>query len=76
MADQPGSAHIQVVFDTALGVYEKKTGVNLAQHPLAVELQNCDCQSVDSIITLLRSQAQDFRHSEKVMNSINSIVSI
>ena len=74
MADQPGSAHIQVAFDSALDVYEKKTGVKLAQHRLAPELQNCDC--VDSINTLLQGLAQDFRHSERVMNSINTIVSI
>lgn len=65
MADQSGSA---------LEAYEKKTGVKLAQHPLAMELQNCDC--VDSIMTLLRGQAQDFRHGEKIMKSINTIVSI
>ena len=41
-----------------------------------MELQNCDCQCVDSTITLLRRQAQDFRHSERVTNSINTIVLI
>jgi hypothetical protein len=46
----------------------------LVQHPLAMELQNCDC--VDPIITLLRGQAQDFRHNEKIMKSINTIVSV
>ncbi len=74
MADQSGSAHFQAVFDSALEAYEKKAGVKLAQHPLAMELQNCDC--VDSIITLLRGQAQDFRHKERIMKSINTIVSI
>jgi hypothetical protein len=74
MVDQSGSAHFQAVFNSALETYEKKTGVKLAQHPLAMELQNCDC--VDSIITLLRGQAQDFRHNEKIMKSINTIVSV
>jgi hypothetical protein len=74
MADKSGSAHFQAVFNSALEAYEKKTGVQLAQYPLAMELQNSDC--VDSIVTLLRGQAQDFRHSEKIMKSINTIVSI
>ena len=74
MADKSASAHFQAVFNSAIEVYEKMTGVQLAQHPLAMELHNCDC--VDSIVTLLRRQAQDFRHSEKIMKSINTIVSI
>ena len=74
MVDQSGSTHFQAVFNSALEAYEKKTGVKLAQHPLAMELQNCDC--VDSIITLLRGQAQDIRHNERIMKSINTIVSV
>jgi hypothetical protein len=77
MADQSGSARLQDLFDLALQAYEKKTSIALAQHPLAVNLQNC--QSVDDITTLLQSQAQAFnafRESDRIMRAIKTIVSI
>ena len=56
--------------------YEQQTGTQLANHPLAEQLQNC--RSVDSITTLLQEQAgvfNDFRGSDKIMKSLKSIVS-
>jgi hypothetical protein len=76
MTDQSGSARFSSLFESALQSYEKKSGVMLAEHPLAVQLQTC--HSVESIITLLQGQAQafgDFRGSDRVMKSIKSTVS-
>jgi len=77
MGDQPGSAHFQALFDFALQAYEKNTGVPLADHPLAAQLQ--DCHSVESITTLLQHQAKhfgDFRGKNRIMKLIESTVSI
>ena len=77
MGDQSGSAHFQALFDSALQAYEKDTGVPLADHPLAAQLQ--DCHSVESITLLLQHQAKhfgDFRGKNRVMKLIESTVSI
>jgi hypothetical protein len=77
MGDQSESAHFQTLFDSALQAYEKKTGVPLADHPLAAQLE--DCHSVESITTLLQHQAKDFsdlREKNRIMNLIQSTVSI
>ncbi len=57
--------------------YEKRVGINLAQHHLSVQLRSCD--TVQSISTLLQGQVQafsDFRENDKVVKSINTTVSI
>jgi len=77
MSGQSGWAHFQILFDSALQAYEKNTGVPLAEHPLAAQLQ--DCHSVESITTLLQHQAKhfsDFRGKNRIMKLIESTVSI
>ena len=77
MAHQSESTYLQTLFEPALRSYEKKAGVSLTQHPLAIKLQTC--QSVETITAILQDQAQVFRHlqgSDKVMESIKMIVSI
>jgi hypothetical protein len=77
MGDQPESAHFQALFDFALQAYEKDTGVPLADHPLATQLQGC--HDVESIIALLQHQANhfdDFRGRNRIMKLIESTVSI
>jgi hypothetical protein len=77
MAHQSGSAHFQALLESALRAYEKKAGVSLAEHPLALKIQNCD--SVDGITAILQDQAQTFRDlqgNDKVMKSIKATVSI
>jgi len=77
MAHQSESARFQTLFEVALQAYEKKTGVSLAQHPLAIKLQSCD--TVEAITGLLQDQAQSFRHfqgCDKIMKSIRMTVSI
>ena len=77
MAYRPESSRSQALFEHALEAYEKKAGVSLAQHPLAIKLQNCD--SVDAINGLLQDQARafsDLQGSDKIMRSIKTTVSI
>jgi hypothetical protein len=47
MADHSGSDPLS--FESALQAYQKKTGITLAQHPIAVNLQSC--HSVEEITT-------------------------
>jgi len=74
MADHSASTRFQELFDSALRAYERDTGVTLANHPLAVKLQGCE--SVECITALLQDQAKDFKKSEKITKSMETIVSI
>ena len=77
MADPSGSRRFQALFESALQAYQTETGITLAEHPLAVQLQNCN--TVESITTLIQGQAQAFsnyRESDRIMKSIKNIVSI
>ena len=74
MADYSASTRFRELFDTALRAYEKETGVCLINHQLAVRLQGCD--SVEGIKALLQDQAKDFKESEKITRSMETIVSI
>ena len=77
MGEQSGSAHFRTLFDSAMQAYEKDTGVSLADHPLAAQLQ--DCHSVESITLLLQQQAKDFsdfRGKNRIMKLIDNTVSI
>jgi hypothetical protein len=76
MSDNLQSSRIEALFESALHDYEKQTGIPLAKHPLAEQLQNC--RSVDSVTALLQEQARafkDFRNGDKIMKSLKSIVS-
>ncbi|KAF8468611.1 hypothetical protein DFH94DRAFT_847987 [Russula ochroleuca] len=77
MSDHLGSSHFRVLFEAALQDYEKQTGITLAKHPFAKQLQ--DCCSVESITNLLHEQAQafsEFRGSDKIAKSFKYSVSI
>jgi len=74
MADQSGSSRFRELFDSALRAYEEETGVTLANHQFAVKLQGCD--SVEGITALLQAQAKDFKKSENIAKSMETIVSI
>jgi hypothetical protein len=76
MSDQSGSSTFQALFESALQDYEKQTGIPLADHPLAEQLQNC--QSTESVSALLQEQAQafsTFQGSDKIFKSLKSVVS-
>ena len=77
MSDQSGPSHSQVLFEAALQDYEKQTGIALAKHPLAEQLQNCD--SVDSVTAILREQTQafsEFRRRDRIMKLVKNAVSV
>jgi hypothetical protein len=77
MADQSRSAHFHALSESGLQAYEKKTGIKLAEHPLALRIQSC--RSVDDISTLLQSQAEaagDLRASDRIMKAIKRTLSI
>jgi hypothetical protein len=76
MADHLGSVHFQALFESALQGYMKETGITLAEHPLAVQLQSCN--SVESIDNLVQGQAQafsNFQESDRITKSIKTAVS-
>ena len=77
MADKSGSARFEALFESALQDYDRTTGVTLARHPLAVDIQNC--QSVDNISTLLQRRAEafsDFRQKDRMTKAIKNTLSI
>ena len=76
MTDQLGSSHIRALFEAALHDYQRQTGVELAKHPLAEKLQNCE--SVESVTIVLREQTQafgEFRGNDKVLKSLEVVLS-
>jgi hypothetical protein len=77
MLDQSGFARLRARFESALEAYQMTTGVTLAEHPLALQIQSC--RSRESIATLLKSETRaftDLRGSDRIMRSIESITSI
>jgi hypothetical protein len=77
MGDQSGSSHLRVLFEAALEDYKQQTGIELAEHPLAERLQNCD--SVESVTAILREQAQDFkefREKDKVLKPLKKVLTV
>jgi hypothetical protein len=53
-------SHLHLLYEAALEDYKHQTGIELAEHPLAVRLQ--DCNSVESVVsTIFREQAQDVK---------------
>jgi hypothetical protein len=77
MAEQTGHTRFHTLFESALQAYQKTTGITLAEHPLAMQLQSCN--SLGSITTVLQDQAQafsNFGESDRIMKSIKTIVSI
>ena len=77
MSDQSGSSRLRVLFEAALEDYRQQTGIELAKHPLAERLQYYN--SVDSIIAILREQAQDFkelREKDKVLKPLKRVLTV
>ena len=75
--DMANQSRFGALFESALPSYEKEAGVNLAEHPLALQLQSC--HSAESIIAVLQGQAQAFSRfqgSDRVMKTIKSTISI
>jgi hypothetical protein len=78
MNDPSRSPRFRLLFESALQDYEEKTGIALAKHPLAEQLENCD--SVESVTAFLQDQARtfsEFRESDsRAMNSLKRVVSV
>jgi hypothetical protein len=77
MSDQSGPTILRARFESALKAYQTTTGVTLAEHPLAVEMQGC--HSAESIATLLKHEARaftDLQGSDRVISSIKRTSSI
>ena len=77
MSDQSGSSDLRVLFEAALTDYKQQTGIELAEHPLAERLQ--DCNSVESVTTILREQAQDFKKfqdKDKVLKPLKKVLTV
>ena len=77
MTDQSGSSHLCVLIGAALEDYKQQTGIELAKHPLAERLQ--DCNSVESVTAILREQAQDlkeFRERDKVLKPLKKVLTV
>ena len=77
MSNQSGSSHLRVLFETALEDYKKQTSIELAKHPLAEQLQ--DCNSVESVTDILREQAQgfkEFREKDKVLRPLKKVLTV
>jgi len=77
MNDSSGT-RLRLLFDTALQSYEKHTGLNLIDHPLARQLD--DCHTVDSVMEILQHQAwalTGFREDDgKIMKSLKRVVHV
>jgi hypothetical protein len=79
MSDRSGLSrlHWQVLFEAALQDYEKQTGIVLAIHPLAQQLQGCD--SVESVTAVLHEQTQafsEFRGRDKILKPLKNALSV
>ena len=55
------SSNLQLIFNTALRAYEKRTKKDLLAHPLATELQKCNSPS--AILAVLHQQVQGLDRS-------------
>ncbi len=77
MNDQSGLSQLRVLFEAALEDYRQQTGIELAEHPLAERLQ--DCNSVESITAILREQAQDlkeFRERDNILKPLKQVLTV
>lgn len=77
MSDQPGSSCSRVLFEAALEDYKQQTGIELAEHPLAVQLQHFN--SVEFVTDILREQAQnfkEFREKDKVLKPLKRVLTV
>ena len=77
MSDQSGSSHLRALFEASLKGYKQQTGIELAEHPLAGRLQ--DCNTVESVTAILREQTQEFkefREKDKVLKPLKKVLTV
>ena len=72
------SSNFQSILDAALSDYTEQTGIDLATHPSAQTLQNCN--SADAILDLLGNKAKQFQAyrdgNRKLINSLKPVVQV
>ena len=72
------SSTFQSLLDAALSDYAKQTGIDLATHPSAQTLQNCN--SADAILELLGDKAKQFQAyrdgNRKLINCLKPVVQV
>ena len=72
------SSNFQSILDAALSDYAKQTGIDLATHPSAQTLQNCN--SADAILELLGDKAKQFQAyrdgNRKLINCLKPVVQV
>jgi hypothetical protein len=72
------SSNFQPILDAALSDYAKQTGIDLATHPSAQSLQNCN--SADAILDLLQGKAKQFQAyrdgNRKLINCLKPVVQV
>ena len=72
------SSNFQSILDAALSDYAKQTGIDLATHPFAQTLQNCN--SADAILDLLGYKAEQFQAyrngNRKLINCLKPVVQV
>ena len=77
MGDYSESTCFRALLESAFQAYEKKTGITLAEHPLALQLQGC--HSVESMTALVQDQAlafNEFRGKNRATKSVKTTLSI
>ena len=77
MSDNSESTGFRVFFESAFQAYENKTGIPLAEHPLAIQLQSC--HSAESMTALVQDQTSafnEFRGKDRVAKSVKTTLSI
>ena len=72
------SSNFQSILDAALSDYTEQTGIDLATHPSAQTLQNCN--SADAILDLLGDKANQFQAyrdgNRKLINCLKPVVQV
>ncbi|KAI9452571.1 hypothetical protein BJY52DRAFT_907300 [Lactarius psammicola] len=69
----PTTSNVHELVEIALKEYEERTGINLLEHSLAIELKSCD--SAKSVIEVLQVQHQRSRgHSGNLMMWVEPVV--
>jgi fungal STAND N-terminal Goodbye domain len=75
---ESSSSKFRSILDAALSDYAKRTGIDLATHPSAQILQNCN--TADAILDLLGDKANQFQAyrdgNRKLINSLKPVVHV
>jgi len=77
MDDHSESTRFHALFESAFQAYKEKTGITLAEHPLAIQVQSC--HSVESMTAIVQDQASafnEFRGKNRLMKLVTKTLLI